>query len=38
VKAAGHRYERPEDWGVPLWDDERAAQIQRAYRDRERVH
>jgi hypothetical protein len=33
VLASGARYEGPDDWGVPLFDDARAAASKAAYRD-----
>jgi hypothetical protein len=33
VVAAGSRYEGPADWGVPLFDDARAAESRAAYRE-----
>lgn len=33
VVAAGARYEGPADWGVPLFDEARAAASKAAYRD-----
>jgi hypothetical protein len=33
VLAGGERYENAEDWGVPLYDEERAAESRRRYRE-----